>query len=105
MLAVIKTGGKQYKVGVGQTIRVESIGSEVGEKVVLNDVLMVVDSEEKAIIGNPRVKGASVTGKVVSHGKFDKVRIFKLLRRKNSKKQQGHRQGYTEIEISEISTK
>ena len=102
MYAVIKTGGKQYRVTNGEKLKVEQIPADIGQEIVLDQVLMVgVGSDVK--VGVPLVAGASVKAKVVSHGRADKVKIFKLRRRKHYQKHQGHRQNYTEIEISEIS--
>ena len=102
MYAVIKTGGKQYRVANGEKLKVEQIPADIGQEIVLDQVLMVgVGSDVK--VGAPWVAGATVTAKVVSHGRADKVKIFKLRRRKHYQKHQGHRQNYTEIEISAIN--
>lgn len=102
MYAVIKTGGKQYRVVAGEKIKVEQIPAEVGAEVSLDQVLMVGDGETVKI-GTPRLDGASVTAKVISHGRHPKVKIFKLRRRKHYQKHQGHRQNYTELEICSIN--
>jgi large subunit ribosomal protein L21 len=102
MYAVIKTGGKQYRVSAGEKVRIETIEAEVGAEVVLDQVLMVGDGD-KVSVGKPLIAGAAVKATVVSHGRGDKVRIFKHRRRKHYKKQAGHRQNYTEIQISGIS--
>jgi large subunit ribosomal protein L21 len=102
MYAVIKTGGKQYRVSSGEKLKVESLSAEVGSQVVLDQVLMLADGD-KVSIGAPLVQGARVEATVVSHGRGDKVRYFKLRRRKASKRQGGHRQNYTEIQIGKIS--
>ncbi|MBV8503394.1 MAG: 50S ribosomal protein L21 [Paucibacter sp.] len=102
MYAVIKTGGKQYKVAAGEKIKVEQIAAEVGQEIVINEVLAVGSGAELKI-GAPLVAGASVKATVVAQGKHDKVRIFKLRRRKHYKKSQGHRQTYTELEISAVN--
>ena len=102
MYAVIKSGGKQYRVASGEKLKIEQIAAEVGSEVVLDQVLMVADGESVAL-GTPLVKGASVKAKVVLQGRGDKVRIFKLRRRKHYRKSQGHRQNYTEIEILGIA--
>ena len=102
MYAVIKTGGKQYRVASGEKIKVEQIAVDVGQEVVLDQVLAVCDGDSTRL-GAPLVSGASVTAKVVAHGRHDKVRIFKLRRRKHYQKHQGHRQGYTELEIGSIA--
>ena len=102
MYAVIKTGGKQYRVAAGEKIKVEQIAADVGQEITIDQVLAVGNGSDLTV-GAPLVAGASVTAKVVSHGKHDKVRIFKMRRRKHYQKRQGHRQGYTELEIGTIS--
>lgn len=102
MYAVIKTGGKQYKVAAGEKIKVEQIAAEVGQEIVIDQVLAVGNGNELKV-GTPLVAGASVKATVVAHGKHDKVRIFKLRRRKHYKKSQGHRQNYTELQISAVA--
>jgi large subunit ribosomal protein L21 len=102
MYAVIKTGGKQYRVASGEKLRIEQVPGDVGSEVVLDQVLMVADGEN-VTLGTPLLSGASVTAKIVSHGRGDKVRIFKMRRRKHYRKSQGHRQNYTEIEILGIA--
>ena len=102
MYAVIKTGGKQYRVAVGEKIKVEQIAADVGQALVLDQVLAVGNGGEIKI-GSPLVSGATVTVNVVSHGRHDKVRIFKMRRRKHYQKRQGHRQNFTELEIASIS--
>ena len=102
MYAVIKTGGKQYKVAAGEKIKVEQIAADVGQELVIDQVLAVGDGAQLQV-GTPLVAGASVTAKVVAHGRHDKVRIFKMRRRKHYQKRQGHRQGYTELEIGAIN--
>jgi large subunit ribosomal protein L21 len=104
MYAVIKTGGKQFKVTEGDTLKVEKLSTEVGKALNLNSVLTLVDGD-KVTIGTPIVKGASVDATVISHGKGDKVKIFKMNRRKGYRKSQGHRQGFTEIKIDKIAVK
>jgi large subunit ribosomal protein L21 len=101
MYAVIKTGGKQYKVAAGEKIKVEQIAAEVGQEIVIDQVLAVGSGAELRI-GTPLVDGATVTATVVAQGKHDKVRIFKMRRRKHYQKRQGHRQTYTELEISAV---
>jgi large subunit ribosomal protein L21 len=101
MYAVIKTGGKQYRVAPGEKIKVEQLPADIGSQVKL-DVLMVADGD-KISIGAPLVAGASVQATVVSHGRHDKVHIFKMRRRKHYQRHGGHRQNYTEIEIGAIS--
>ena len=102
MYAVIKTGGKQYKVAVGEKLKVEQIPADIDSQIVLEEVLMVADGEQ-VVVGTPLINGAAVKATVVSHGRGDKIRIFKMRRRKHFQKHQGHRQNYTEIRIDEIS--
>ncbi len=102
MYAVIKTGGKQYKVAAGQKIKVEQITADVGQEIVFDQVLAVGDGSS-ITIGTPLVLGATVTVTVVSHGRGDKIRIFKMRRRKHYQKRQGHRQNYTELFFAEIA--
>ncbi len=102
MYAVVKTGGKQYKVAVGEKLKVEQIAADVGQEIVIDQVLAVGNGAELKV-GTPLVAGASVKATVVAQGKHDKVRIFKLRRRKHYKKSQGHRQTYTELEISAVN--
>ena len=100
MYAVVKTGGKQYKVAVGEKLNVEQIPAELDSQIEL-EVLMIADGE-KVTVGAPTVAGAKVVAKVVAHGRGEKVRIFKMRRRKHYQKRQGHRQNYTRIEIVSI---
>ena len=102
MYAVIKTGGKQYKVAAGETIKVELLSADVGAEVVLDQVLALGNGAELKV-GAPLVAGASVKATVVSHGKHDKVRIFKMRRRKHYQKHQGHRQNFTELQINSVN--
>ena len=102
MYAVIKTGGKQYRVASGDTLKVEKLVGEVGSEIVLDQVLAVGEGESLSL-GTPLVSGASVKATVVSHGRGEKVQIFKMRRRKHYKKSQGHRQSYTEIRIDGIT--
>ena len=102
MYAVIKTGGKQYRVIAGERLKVEKLEVEVGGTVTLDQILMVSDGD-KTTIGSPIIKGATVKATVLSHGRGDKVMIFKFRRRKHYRKTQGHRQSYTEIQIGDIS--
>ena len=101
MYAVIKTGGKQYKVIAGERIKVEKIVGDVGATVVIDKVLMISDAANTTI-GAPLIAGATVSATVLSHGRADKVMIFKFRRRKHYRKTQGHRQSFTEIQIGEI---
>ena len=101
MYAVIKTGGKQYRVSPGEKLKVEQITADVGAEVVLDQVLMVGEGDSVRL-GQPTVTGATVKATVVGHGRADKVRIFKMRRRKHYQKHQGHRQNYTELKIDSI---
>ena len=101
MYAVIKTGGKQYKVSPGEKLKVEQLSTEVGAEVVLDQVLLVGEGDSVRL-GQPTVAGATVRATVVSHGRGDKVTIFKMRRRKHYQKHQGHRQNYTELKIDSI---
>ena len=103
MYAIIKTGGKQYKVEQGDTIRVEKINAEAGGEVNLDEVLMVADGDNVSV-GAPVVQGASVAATVTAHGRGEKIRIVKFRRRKHHRKQMGHRQAYTELKITGINT-
>ena len=102
MYAVIKTGGKQYRVSAGQKLKVEQIPADVGAEVTLDQILMVGEGESVKV-GAPLVAGATVKCTVVSHGRHDKVKIFKMRRRKHYQKRQGHRQNYTELRIDTIA--
>ena len=103
MYAVVKTGGKQYRVAAGDKIKVEQIAADVGQEIVLEQVVAVFDGDTVKL-GTPLVAGASVKAKVLAHGKHDKVRIFKMRRRKHYQKRQGHRQNYTELFIAQVSS-
>jgi len=102
MYAVIKTGGKQYRVAAGEKIKVEQIAADVGQEIVFDQVLAVGNGAELKV-GTPLVSGATVTVTVLSHGKHDKVHIFKMRRRKHYQKRQGHRQQFTELQIGAIT--
>jgi large subunit ribosomal protein L21 len=102
MYAIIKTGGKQYRVSEGQTLRVEKLIGEPGAAVSLDEVLLVA-REGQATIGTPLVSGASVKATITGQAKAKKVLIFKKKRRKGYHKKQGHRQFYTELKITGIS--
>ena len=101
MYAVVETGGKQYRVAVGDVLRVEKLDVAEGGAVNLDQVLMVADGDNVRV-GTPKLAGAAVTATVKAHGRADKIRIFKFRRRKHYRKSQGHRQHYTEIEITAI---
>ncbi|MFK5984192.1 MAG: 50S ribosomal protein L21 [Pseudomonadota bacterium] len=102
MYAVIKTGGKQYKVSEGEILKVEKINVEAGASIDLNEVLMVADGEDVKI-GTPFLDGGKVSATIESHGRHKKIRIVKFKRRKHYRRQMGHRQDYTEIKIEKIS--
>jgi large subunit ribosomal protein L21 len=102
MYAVIKTGGKQYKVAAGDKIKVEQIAADVGQDITIDQVLAVGEGADLKV-GSPWVAGASVIATVVAHGKHDKVRIFKMRRRKHYQKHGGHRQQYTELQIGTVN--
>lgn len=102
MYAVIKTGGKQYRVANGEKLKIEQIPAEVGTEVTLDQVLMVGEGDT-VNIGTPLVAGATVMATVLSQGRHDKIRIFKMRRRKHYQRHQGHRQNYTEIRIDAIN--
>ena len=101
MYAVIKTGGKQYRVAAGEKIKIEQIPAEVGSEIDFNEVLMIVG--DTTIIGTPVVANASVKAIVTEQGRHPKIRIFKMRRRKHYQKRQGHRQNYTAVEIKAIN--
>jgi large subunit ribosomal protein L21 len=101
MYAVIKTGGKQYKVAAGEKLKVEQIPADIGTTVTFDEVL-AVGAGADLVVGAPFVAGAKVDASVVDQGRGDKVRIFKLRRRKHYKRQAGHRQNYTEVFIAAI---
>jgi large subunit ribosomal protein L21 len=101
MYAVIKTGGKQYKVAPGEKLKVETLVADVGATVSFDQVLMIADGDQQKF-GAPLVAGGKVTAEVVKHGRGDKIRIIKHRRRKNYHREMGHRQNYTEIQIKEI---
>jgi large subunit ribosomal protein L21 len=103
MYAVIKTGGKQYKVSAGDKIKVEQLPADVGAEIQLDQIL-AVGSGAEIKVGAPLVGGASVSATVLSQGRHDKVRIFKMRRRKHYQKHQGHRQNYTELFIAGIAS-
>ena len=101
MYAVIKSGGKQYRVESGATLRVEALAAEVGANVSFDQVLLL-GAGDAVKVGVPLVSGALVKATVLAHGRGDKEKIFKLRRRKHHQKTQGHRQSYTEVRIDDI---
>ena len=102
MYAIIKTGGKQYRVAEGEFLKVETLEAEVGAEVVLGEVL-AVSTEEGLKVGTPLVEGATVTGKIIKTGKSKKIRVYKMKPKKNYRRTQGHRQPYTKVEITAIN--
>lgn len=102
MYAIIETGGKQYRVAEGQTLKIEKLEVEAGHTVDFDRVLMVGEGES-ARVGAPLVDGAKVVAEVLKHGRADKIRIIKFRRRKHHMKRQGHRQYYTQIKITQVS--
>ena len=102
MYAVIKTGGKQYRVTDGDKLRVEKLPVEIDSDLIIDQVLAVGNGGDIKV-GAPLLVGASVTAKILGQGRSDKVSIFKMRRRKHYQKHQGHRQAYTEIQITSIS--
>jgi large subunit ribosomal protein L21 len=101
MYAIIRSGDKQFRAEPGKTIRVPALDAEVGQAVTFEEVLLATDGEAVSV-GEPTVAGAAVTGEVLRHGKGRKVIVFKWKRRKNYRRKQGHRQGFTEVRIGEI---
>lgn len=102
MYAVIKTGGKQYRVCAGEKIKVEQIPADIGAEIVIDQVLAIGTGDELKI-GTALLQGTTITATVLAHGRHDKVKIFKMRRRKHYQKRQGHRQNYTELQIGPIS--
>jgi len=103
MYAVIKTGGKQYRIVTGKKLKIEQIPAEVGAEITLDEILMVGEGGSTKI-GTPLLAGVSVKATVLAQGRHKKIRVFKMRRRKNYRKHQGHRQNYTEIRIDDILT-
>ena len=103
MYAIIQTGGKQYKVQVGDIIEVEKVGVEAGNEVVFDQVLAVADDNGKLNIGTPMVEGAKVSAKVLDNFRAKKIVVFKMKRRKGYRRTQGHRQNLTRVEITAIA--
>lgn len=101
MYAIIRTGGKQYRVAEGETIRVEKLPGDVGSQVEIDDVLMVGGDSPR--VGAPTVAGAKVTATITAQDRAKKVIVFKMRRRKNYRRKQGHRQAYTELRINSVS--
>jgi large subunit ribosomal protein L21 len=101
MYAVIQTGGKQYKVQPGDTVEVERLAGQAGDAVTFDEVLLVADDQQVAV-GRPLVAGAHVTGEIVEQGRGEKLIVFKLKRRKNYRRRQGHRQDFTAVKINDV---
>jgi large subunit ribosomal protein L21 len=102
MYAIIRTGGRQFRAEPGKTLRIPSLATEPGQTVTFEDVLLGADGDQVKV-GAPRVSGAAVTAEVVRHGRGEKIIIFKHKRRKNYRRKQGHRQGFTEVRVNEIN--
>jgi large subunit ribosomal protein L21 len=102
MYAVIKSGGKQYRVQEGQTLKLEKLELPTGETIEFDEVLLVADGDDVKI-GAPLVNGAKVVAEIIDHGRGDKIKIIKFRRRKHSMTRQGHRQWFTEVKITGIS--
>jgi large subunit ribosomal protein L21 len=102
MYAIIRTGGKQFRAEPGKTLRIPSLDTEPGQTVTFGEVLLGATDDDLKV-GAPLVDGAAVTAEVVKHGKGEKIVVFKFKRRKNYRRKQGHRQGYTEVRVSEIN--
>ena len=101
MYAIVKTGGKQYRVEEGQILRVERLEVASGQSVTLEEVLLLAGDGETRV-GSPRVTGASVVGKVLEHGRGQKIRVFHYKKRKHNRKTRGHRQDFTALQIEKI---
>ncbi len=101
MYAIIESGGKQHRVALGETIRVERLDVDVGSEIPLANILLVA-GQDKPMIGAPRLDDFEVIAKVVEHGRGKKIRIIKMKRRKNYRRTQGHRQDYTELQITKF---
>lgn len=102
MYAIIETGGKQYKLSEGEVLKVEKLPAEVGDKYVLDQVLLVKDDSGNVKVGTPVVENAKVTVTVMEQGRGKKLIVYKYKRRKNSRKKQGHRQAFTRIKVETI---
>ena len=102
MYAVFQSGGKQHRVTVGQTLRLEKLDLETGASTEFDKVLMIADGEN-INVGAPYVEGGNITAEILAHGRGDKVKIVKFRRRKHSRKSQGHRQWFTEVKITAIN--
>jgi large subunit ribosomal protein L21 len=103
MYAVVQTGGKQYRLSVGDNLRVEKLAGEPGAHIDLAQVLMISDGDQVSI-GSPALAGASVKAEIIGHGRDKKIRVFKMKRRKKYRRTQGHRQAYTQLRVTEINS-
>ena len=101
--AIFRSGGKQFRAEPGKTLRIPSLKGEAGTTVEFSDVLLGTDGDNKVRLGVPTLSGAKVTGEIVKHGLGEKIVVFKFKRRKNYARKQGHRQGYTEVRIKDIT--
>tara|TARA_B100001123_G_scaffold44203_1_gene45306 strand:+ start:392 stop:703 length:312 start_codon:yes stop_codon:yes gene_type:complete len=101
MYAVVRTGGKQYRLGIGDSVKVEKLPNEVGNVVELSQILMVSDGSDVKV-GTPLVAGASVKAEIIGHGRNKKIRVYKMKRRKKYRRTQGHRQSFTQLKVTEI---
>ncbi len=104
MFSVIETGGKQYKVAVGEKIKIEKLEGKEGDSVVFDKVLLAATSDDAVAIGQPYVEGGKVLGEIVRQARHDKVIVFKYRPKKRERKKKGHRQMFTEVKITEIET-
>ena len=102
MYAVVRTGGKQYRLKIGDSVKVEKLPNEVGNIVELSQILMISDGSDVKV-GTPLVTGASVKAEIVGHGRNKKIRVFKMKRRKKYRRTQGHRQAFTQLKVTEIN--
>jgi large subunit ribosomal protein L21 len=102
MNAVVKTGGKEYRISQGDLIRVEKMEGKVGDQVTMKDILMISD-EDKVQVGNPFLTNAVITGEIVQQVRGKKVLTYKMKRRKNYRRTKGHRQTYTYVRVNDIS--
>ena len=102
MYAVVRTGGKQYRLGIGDSVKVEKLPDEVGNIVELSQILMVSNGGEVKV-GTPLVTGAAVKAEIVGHGRNKKIRVFKMKRRKKYRRTQGHRQAFTQLKVTKIN--
>ncbi len=102
MYAVIKTGGKQYRVSAGDRLKIEKLDAEIGSEITFDQVLMIGDGADIKM-GAPLLRGAAVKATVLNQARGDKIRVFKMRRRKHYRKSQGHRQYFTEVQIADIS--